>query len=577
VGDKVEAVGFLPLGVKLPVLENAELRVLGKGTPEPPAETSGEDLMTGGLDSRLVRLEAHLVGRRESYGDEVLTLQSGKTAFTAVLEQPQPFPELRDLRPGSMLRLTGVCNVTWDVTRTPPEPVSFRLLLRSPSDIGVVQMASWWTARNTLGVLASMCALVIVVLAWVFVLQRRVNKQTAMLAAKLQSEKQLQEQLSQAQRLESVGRLAGAVAHDFNNLLTVINGYSELALARLGAADPLRSSLGQIRRAGERAAALTKQLLGLSRKQIIQPQPVDLNEIVTDARDMLQPLLGESIEVRTTLEPGLGQVVADPGQIDQILMNLAVNARDAMPGGGTLTIETRNVEVSDPGEGTPIAIPAGSYIKLMVTDTGSGMSETTRQQVFEPFFTTKALGGGTGLGLATVYGIVKQNGGWIDVQSELGAGTAFHIWLPRVSAAAVSESSGAPNGAAGGAQRLLVVDDQEDVRRFAVEVLESHGYSVLSAADAESALELIERHPDPIQLLVTDVVLPGINGRELARRLMTLRPTTQVLYMSGYTRDVIAARGVLDPSVSFLAKPYSPGELVAKVKEILAGTPGGTR
>jgi signal transduction histidine kinase/ActR/RegA family two-component response regulator len=576
-GDRVEAVGFLPLGVKLPVLEEAEVRVLGKGSAEPLAETSAEDLMTGAMDTRLVRLEAHLVGQRESYGDEVLTLQAGKTVFTAVLEQPQPFPELEALRPGSMLRLTGVCDVTWDVTRTPPEPVSFRLLLRSPSDIAVVQMASWWTARNTLGVLASMCALVIIVLAWVFVLQRRVNKQTAMLAAKLEYEKQLQEQLSQAQRLESVGRLAGGVAHDFNNLLTVINGYSELALARLNAADPLRTSLEQIRRAGERAAVLTQQLLGFSRKQIIQPKPVNLNAVVTDARGMLQPLLGELIQVHTTLEPELGQVVADTGQIDQILMNLAANARDAMPRGGTLTIETCNIDVGTRRGDAPAQIPPGAYVMLTVTDTGSGMSEAIRKQVFEPFFTTKAVGSGTGLGLATVYGIVKQNRGWIDVQSEIGTGTTFHIWLPRLSGDAVTKSAVVPQAATRDSERLLVVDDQEDVRKFAVEVLESHGYSVLSAADAESALALMERHPDSIHLLVTDVVLPGINGRDLAQRLRASRPAMQVLFTSGYSQDVIAASGVLDPGVSYIAKPYTPGELATKVKEMLAGTPGSSK
>ena len=573
VGDRIEAIGFLPLGVKLPLIEEAELRNLGRDSGPPPADSSAEDLMTGAMDARLVRLEAHLVGQRASYGDEVLTVQAGKTAFTAVLGQPQPFPELDELRPGSMLRLTGVCDVTWDATRMPPEPVSFRLLLRSPSDIAVVQMASWWTVRNTLGVLASMCAVVIMVLIWVFVLQRRVNKQTAMIAARLEHETQLQAQLSQAQRLESVGRLAGGVAHDFNNLLTVINGYSDLAMARLGASDPLRASLEQIRRAGERAAALTQQLLGFSRKQIIQPKPVDLNEIVTQARNMLQPLLGELIEVRATLEPGLGLVVADPGQVEQILMNLAANARDAMPRGGTLTIETRNIDVVKHRGQVQAEIPPGSYVMLTVTDTGSGMSETTRQQIFEPFFTTKPVGSGTGLGLATVYGIVKQNGGWINVQSKPGAGTAFQICLPRVSGTAASKTGTAPRVVIGGSELLLVVEDQEDVRKFAVEVLESRGYSVLSSVDGESALVLAERYPAPIHLLVTDVVLPGINGRDLAQRLKASRPAMNVLFTSGYTHDVIAEHGVLEPGVSYIAKPYTPGELAAKVRELLGKAP----
>jgi len=575
VGDSVEALGFLPLGVKQPVLEAADIRVTGRGVTDPPADSTGEDLMTGALDSRLVRLDAHLISQQASYGDEVLELRAGKTVFHAVLEQPQPFGELTALRPGSMLRLTGVCDVTWDVTRVPAEPLSFRLLLRSPADIAVVQLASWWTARNTLTVLVNMCVLVIAILGWVFVLQRRVNRQTAMIAARLERETQLQAQLSQSQRLESVGRLAGGVAHDFNNLLTVINGYSDLALARLSRADPLRASVEQIRRAGERAAALTQQLLGFSRKQIIQPKPVDLNSIIAETCSLLKPLVGELIEIRTVLAPGLGAVVGDSGQVEQILMNLAANARDAMPRGGTLTIETRNVEVAANDAGRFTDIPPGQYVMLSLTDTGSGMTEVTRQKVFEPFFTTKAAGSGTGLGLATVYGIVKQNGGWIDVESELGKGSAFHIWLPRTDEVAASRAAAVPQTAAHGSERLLLVEDEADVRQYATQVLKAHGYAVLSAPDAESALALLEDQTGPIDLLVTDVVLPHMNGRDLAQRLKADRPAMQVLFTSGYAQDVIAEHGVLDPGVAYIAKPYTPEELNAKVREILAGPPDG--
>ncbi len=576
VGDRVEAVGFSPLGAKLPILESVDLRVLGHGASVRATDSNAEDLMTGAMDSRLVRLEAHLVGQHSSYGDEVLTLQSGTTSFTAVLEQPQPFAELEALRPGSMLRLTGVCEVSWDATQVPPEPVSFRLLLRSPSDIAVVQMASWWTVRNTLGVLASMAFLMAVVLSWVFILQRRVNRQTTMIAAKLEHEKQLQAQLSQAQRLESVGRLAGGVAHDFNNLLTVINGYSEVALARLSGADPLRAPLDQIRRAGERAATLTQQLLGFSRKQIIQPKPIDLNAIVTEARGMLQPLLGELIQVRAVLQPNLGRVVADPGQIEQILMNLAANARDAMPRGGTLTIETRDVSVGQYERRGKSDLPPGSYVVLSVTDTGAGMSAEVQQNIFEPFFTTKERGKGTGLGLATVYGIVKQNGGWIEVYSELGMGTAFHITLPRISGPDECEAAKLPLTATAGTGSLLLVEDEEDVCKFAVEVLQAHGYSVVSAADGEAALALAQSHPDPIDMLITDVVLPGMNGRELAERLKAERPGLHVLFTSGYTQDVIAGQGVLEHGMAYIAKPYTPGELSAKVQEILSRTQGNS-
>jgi signal transduction histidine kinase len=574
VGDRVEVLGFLPLGAKPPLLEEAEVRVLGPGSPEDPVGSSAEDLLTGAMDSRLVRLEARLVDMRRSRGDEILTLQAGKTNFTAVLEQPQPSPGFDALRTGSTLRLTGVCDTTWDATQAPPEPVSFRLLLRSPDDVAVVQMASWWTARNTLGVLASVSALMVVVLAWVFALQRRVNKQTAMIAAKLERETQLQAQLAQAQKLESVGRLAGGVAHDFNNLLTVINGYSDLALARLRDADPLRLQLQQIRRAGERAAILTQQLLGFSRKQIIQPKPVDLNAIVSDARNMLQPLLGELIAVHTVLDPALGQVLADPVQMDQILMNLAANARDAMPRGGTLTIETRNIEVDSQGKDADVEIPPGTYVMLTVTDTGDGMSQETQQHIFEPFFTTKEQGRGTGLGLATVYGIVKQNGGAISVQSEIDQGTSFRICLPSIHGIEPAATVSTPPAASAGSEVVLVVEDQDDVRRFAVEVLKSRGYSVLSAEDGEAALELAAQHKGPIHMLVTDVVLPGMNGRELAKRLKALRPTMQVLFTSGYTRDVIAEHGILEPGTTYIAKPYTPGELSAMVRELLSKPPG---
>ena len=357
VGDSVEALGFLPLGAKLPLFEEVQLRVVGRGSPEPAVPSSAEDLPTGAMDSRLVSVEAHLVGRRSSHGDEVLSLQAGKASFTAVLEAPQPIPEIDALRAESLLRLTGVCDTAWDTTRVPPEPVSFRLLLRSPADLVVLQQASWWTAGHTLGVLASVCSLMVIVLAWVFALRRRVNHQTALIAAKLERETQLQAQLAQAQKLESIGRLAGGIAHDFNNLLTVINGYGDLALARLRAGDPLRPQLEQIRRAGERAAVLTQQLLGFSRKQRIQPRAVNLNAIVSEARAMLQPLVGELIRVNTVLQPELSHVVADPGQIDQILMNLAANARDAMQDGGTLTIATQDVKLESRVQNADEVVP----------------------------------------------------------------------------------------------------------------------------------------------------------------------------------------------------------------------------
>lgn len=293
---------------------------------------------------------------------------------------------------------------------------------------------------------------------------------------------------------------------------------------------------------------------------------------------MIQPLLGELIEVRLLLDPKLGQVVADSSQIDQILMNLAANARDAMPQGGSLTIETRNIEIDRRGRNPDADVPPGAYVMLTVADTGTGMDAETLQHVFEPFFTTKERGGGSGLGLATVYGIVKQNGGWIDVHSEPEDGTAFHIFLPQVSGTKeISSNAEAPAATAGAAEVLLIVEDQDDVRKFAVEVLQARGYAVLSAADGESALALVESHPEPIQLLVTDVVLPGMNGRQLALRLKAVRPGMLVLYTSGYTRDVIAEHCVLEPDTVYIPKPYTPGDLAAKVRELLANKPDPSR
>jgi signal transduction histidine kinase/CheY-like chemotaxis protein len=570
VGDRVEAVGFLPLGAKVQLFEEVQLRVVSSGPPETATPSSAEDLPTGAMDSRLVSVEAHLLARRSSHGDEVLSLRAGKASFTAVLEAPRPFSMVDALRPESLLRLTGVCDTAWDTTRVPPEPISFRLLLRSPSDIVVLQQASWWTASNTLGVLASVCFLMVIVLAWVFALQRRINHQTALIAAKLERETQLQAQLAQAQKLESIGRLAGGIAHDFNNLLTVINGYSDLALARLYAGDPLRPQLEQIRRAGERAAVLTQQLLGFSRKQHIQPRAVNLNAIVSEARTMLQPLVGELIRVNTVLQPGLSQVMADPGQIDQILMNLAANARDAMPGGGTLTIGTHDVTLERPVRNADEEIPLGRYAVLTVSDTGTGMSLETQRHMFEPFFTTKEQGKGTGLGLATVYGIVKQNGGWIAVQSEDAKGTAFQIYFPSIAEASAVGAPPESPAVADGSERILVVEDQEDVRSFAVEVLKSRGYTVLASENGEAALKLVASSSTPIHLLLSDVILPGMNGKDLADRLKAIRPEMEVLFTSGYTRDVIAQHGILEPGIAYIAKPFTPDGLATKVHQTLS-------
>jgi signal transduction histidine kinase/CheY-like chemotaxis protein len=383
--------------------------------------------------------------------------------------------------------------------------------------------------------------------------------------------KALEARLVQAQRLEAVGALAGGVAHDFNNLLTVIIGFSEVALSGLDEGEPTHEMIQEVRKAGKRAAALTRQLLAFSRKQVLAPVVLDLNALVSEAVKWLGRLIGEHISVRTVLAPALGQVRADPGQLEQVLMNLVVNACDAMPTGGQLTIETRNVE-RGPSPGQPgTDEPPGPSVLLAVRDTGCGMDEATKARLFEPFFTTKEIGKGTGLGLATVYGIVKQSGGSIEVASAPGRGSTFKIYLPRLAQEAApargshSEQHVLPRGTG----TILLVEDEEAVRSLGGLALRSAGYTVLEVRDGEEALAGCQRHPEPIDLLVTDVVMPKIGGRQLADRVACLRPSLKVLYTSGYTDDTMLRHGVEGTETTFLQKPFTPSVLVSKVTEVL--------
>ncbi len=387
-------------------------------------------------------------------------------------------------------------------------------------------------------------------------------------------QRRLEEQLLQAQKMEGIGRLAGGIAHDFNNLLTAILGYAELMESQLGDDEGLKSELREIRSAGERAAALTRQLLAFSRRQVMQPRTLDLNDVVSDVGKLLARLIGEDVTLVTRLEPALGSVEADPGQLEQVLMNLAVNARDAMPKGGTLTFETANAVLdADFAAVHPGAVP-GAYVVLTVTDGGSGMTEEVRRHVFEPFFTTKEKGKGTGLGLATAYGIVKQSGGYITVDSEAGRGATFRIYLPRVEGTATtSERTKSPSLSPTGTETILLVEDEVGVRNLSASVLKTQGYVVLEAASGDTALEVARSQPGPIQLVVTDVVMPGMSGRELWERLRILRPDARVLFMSGYTDDVIAQHGVLEPGIAFLQKPFTPFGLAGKVREVLDAAP----
>jgi len=406
---------------------------------------------------------------------------------------------------------------------------------------------------------------------------REANQELAAFSQSVSQEKtdaldalrQSQEQLLQAQKLEAVGLLAGGVAHDFNNLLTVIGGYSNLLLRAAAEDDPGRHKIQEIVNASDRAASLTRQLLAFSRKQVLQPKVLNLNSVVPNMKRMLQRLIGEDIELRTVLQADLGNVKADPGQMEQIMMNLVVNARDAMPAGGKLTIETANVSLDETYARHHVSVVPGPYVMLAVSDSGVGMEEETKEHIFEPFFTTKALGKGTGLGLSTVYGIVKQSGGNIWVYSEIGKGTTFKIYLPRVDQTAEDYKPVAAADRPKGTETILLVEDAEMVRNLAREVLEESGYLVLEAATGKAASRICEEYKETIHLLLTDVVMPEMSGRELANQLLSARPEMCVLYMSGYTDDTIVHHGVLEKGINFIEKPFSPDALAQKVREAL--------
>jgi two-component system cell cycle sensor histidine kinase/response regulator CckA len=380
----------------------------------------------------------------------------------------------------------------------------------------------------------------------------------------------LEDQFRQAQKMEAVGRLAGGVAHDFNNLLMVISGYAEVILANLELDHPLYEKGRAIQLAADRATTLTRQLLAFSRKQLQELKVVDVNAIVRDMERLLQPLIGENVEITTSLDPDASHTRADAGQLEQVLMNLVVNAKDAMPNGGKLTIHTQNLVVDENHRRGQTFIRPGNYVLLTVRDTGMGMDRETQSRIFEPFFTTKEKGKGTGLGLSTVYGIVKQSGGYVMVQSEEGRGTTFHIYLPRVDGVVEQHAAPVANAILGGTETVLLVEDEESVRQLVRDTLAARGYRVVEAENGEAGMAAAAMHDGKIDLVITDVVMPGMSGRDLVKQLAQIRPEAKVLYLSGYTEDSIISEGTIETGSSFLQKPFTLQNLLRKVREVLS-------
>jgi two-component system cell cycle sensor histidine kinase/response regulator CckA len=386
--------------------------------------------------------------------------------------------------------------------------------------------------------------------------------------------RQLETMVQQSQKLEAIGRLSGGLAHDFNNLFCVISGHTELLTEQMEAAHPALKNLAQIKKAVDSATSLTRQLLAFSRKQVFHPRTLDLNAVVVETRKMLGRLIGEQIELFASLHPALGNVSVDPVQFEQVLVNLVLNARDAMSQGGKLTIETKNVDLEEGARSKRAIVPAGKYVVLSVTDNGCGMDDEAQSRIFEPFYTTKELGKGSGLGLATVYGIVKQSGGFIWVYSELGRGTTIRVYLPRVDNSPSPVSMGNPLAEVRqGSETVLLVENAESVRNLAKELLKSSGYAVLEAESGREALRIASSFSGPIHLLLTDVIMPGMGGKQLAEQLTSLRPATRVLYMSGYSNDGIVQSGILESGALLLEKPFTREILLRKVRQVLDEVP----
>jgi len=404
-------------------------------------------------------------------------------------------------------------------------------------------------------------------------LERRVQERTAELVGANTALRKSEEQLRQSQKMEAIGRLAGGVAHDFNNMLTAILGHSQLMRMRMTPETPAYRDTEEIELAAQRAASLTRQLLAFSRQQVLEPRVLDLNTLISEVDRMLRRIIGADVEMLTAPAPSLGRVKADPGQMEQVLLNLVVNARDAMPKGGTIIVETANVDLDETYARAHSGARPGAYVLLAVSDTGGGIDPEVRARIFEPFFTTKEVGKGTGLGLSTVYGIVKQSGGLIDVYSEIGHGTTFKVYLPRLEGSVVESAARprSPVAAARGTETVLLVEDEDLVRAVIRETLELHGYHVVEASDGKQALHALERSPRTFDLVVTDVMMPQMSGPEFAERASRIHGPLKVLFISGYTDKAVVHHGVVGPGAAYLQKPFSPDVLARKVREVMDG------
>lgn len=542
--------GFLSPEMGAPRLEHVQWLSFTPGAAANPTSVLAESLGSRELEGRLITVEGFLESRRTSAGELELELMAGRSRFSAFLKAPSSQNAFPDLRPGALLRLTGV---SAGVVPNANVPGSAKLWLRGGSDIAIVRAAPWWDLRRALYTAATVSLLLLVVLAWVAWLHHNLVVQMAIRT-------KLEEQLLHAQKLESLGRLAGGVAHDFNNYLTVVLGYSSLLMDDFHEG-MIGKQLSTIREVALKAAALTRQLLAFSRKQELQPIPCKLNDIITDAKATLLPLIGEHIEIVMRLGK-TDRVSVDPAQFLQVLVNLAVNARDAMPHGGKLIFETANREIGIKDALPEDGLQPGRYVCLSVMDTGGGMDRETAQRVFEPFFTTKEGGRGTGLGLAVVFGIVKQSGGHIEVSSKPGEGTCFRIYLPATGMPVPRPEPPAPSSQSGGSENILLVEDQPAVRLLVQTALQARGYRVIATAGPKEALRILEDLSIATDLLLTDLVMPEMSGQQLAAEAAVKRPGIRILYMSGYSEEAIG-------EIHRLEKPFTASQVAAAVRSTL--------